>query len=50
MRTKAAVLLHLAVVAMLLTACNDPDPLWGPDTPRNGAGEYITPQGLPIPD
>jgi hypothetical protein len=40
----------LGAVAALLAGCNDPNPLWGPGTPQNGAGEYIDSHtGLTIP-
>jgi hypothetical protein len=48
-RTIQAWVILLAAAAML-AGCNDPDPLWGPQTPRNGAGDPIdshTGLGLP---
>jgi hypothetical protein len=47
-RTVSCVIL-LAFAVVALAACNDPDPLWGPGTPRNASGEYLTPNGTPIP-
>jgi hypothetical protein len=40
----------LAGGAVLLAACSDTTPLWGPDSPRNGAQQPVDPvYGTPIP-
>ena len=33
----------LVAVAILLAGCNDPNPFYGPDTPRDGAGRPVDP-------
>jgi hypothetical protein len=40
-----------AIAAMLLlAACNDTHPLFGPNTPRDGAGRPVDPvYGIPLP-
>jgi hypothetical protein len=43
---------HLAAgtVALLLSGCGQSAPAWGPDTPRNGAGQPVHPvYGTPLP-
>ena len=32
-----------AAAAILLAGCNDAQPLYGPDTPRNGVGQPVDP-------
>ena len=40
----------LVAVAILLVGCNDAHPLYGPDTPRDGAGRPVDPiYGTPLP-
>jgi len=42
--------LALAGAALSLAACGDTTPLWGPDSPRNGAQQPVDPvYGTPIP-
>jgi hypothetical protein len=36
--------------SLLLAACGDTTPLWGPNSPRNGAQQPVDPiYGTPIP-
>jgi hypothetical protein len=42
LRMAAATLMAIAL-PLLLGACNDAHPLYGPDTPRNGAGMPVDP-------
>ncbi|HZB91287.1 MAG TPA: hypothetical protein VE397_07595 [Stellaceae bacterium] len=40
----------LAGATLLLAACADPNPLWTPNSPRNGAQQPVDPiYGTPIP-
>lgn len=40
----------LCLMAMLLGACAQARPAWGPGTPRNGAGQPVDPTfGTPLP-
>lgn len=40
----------LIITALLLAACHDAHPLYGPNTPRNGAGRPVDPvYGVPLP-
>ena len=42
--------LALAGAALSLAACGDTTPLWGPDSPRNGAQQPVDPvYGTSIP-
>ena len=39
-----------AMLSLLLGGCHDEHPLYGPDTPRDGAGTPVDPiYGTPIP-
>lgn len=47
---RAALLIALVAASALLWGCNDAHPLYGPDTPRDGAGRPVDPiYGTPIP-
>ena len=48
---RRAVMLAGAMAAMLLlAACGDPHPLYGPNTPRDGAGRPVdSVYGIPLP-
>jgi hypothetical protein len=38
------------VALLLLSGCGQSAPAWGPDTPRNGAGQPVHPiYGTPLP-
>ena len=42
--------LILLALGSLLAACGDATPLWGPNSPRNGADQPVDPvYGTPIP-
>ncbi len=47
-RRMAAV--ELCALAIMLVGCSTATPTWGPDTPRNGAGQPVDQTfGTPIP-
>jgi hypothetical protein len=38
------------VVLLVLAGCAQSTPAWGPDSPRNGAGQFVHPvYGTPLP-
>jgi hypothetical protein len=47
---RGAMLTALVATALLLGGCNDAHPLYGPNTPRDGAGRPVDPiYGTPLP-
>jgi hypothetical protein len=43
-------LLVLSMAALSLAGCAGATPMWGPNSPRNGAGQPVDPiYGTPIP-
>jgi hypothetical protein len=46
----AMILIAIATLSLLLAACNDTHPLYGPNTPRNGQGTPVDSiYGTPLP-
>lgn len=47
---RALCVLIILGLAAMLGACGDPDPLYGPGSPRDGAGRPVDPiYGTPLP-
>jgi len=47
---RGPVAIALLGAVVLLAACGDARPLYGPDSPRNGAGRPVDPvYGIPLP-
>ena len=42
---RVSLLVALAFLATVLQGCAESTPLWGPASPRNGAGDVVDPQG-----
>jgi hypothetical protein len=50
MAAAATLIAFTAATSLVLGGCHDAHPLYGPDTPRNGAGTPVDPvYGTPIP-